>query len=59
MTIILGYLPRIEQLQLQGLDKWWYSTGVGRVQVHLILEKMFFFVDQTSVKIMAVNQAGK
>ena len=35
MTIIMGYMPRLEQLNMQGLDKWWYVTGVGRVQVSL------------------------
>ena len=28
MTMIMGYLPRIEQLSLQGLDTWWYDKGV-------------------------------
>ena len=37
MTMIMGYLPRLEQLKMQGLDKWWYVIGVGRVQVRLDL----------------------
>lgn len=32
MTIIMGYLPQLEQLKLHGLDTWWYDIGVGRVQ---------------------------
>lgn len=35
MSTVMGYLPQIEQLNMQSLDKWWYDTGVGRVQVYL------------------------
>ena len=35
MIMVMGYLPWLEQLTMQGLDKWWYATGVGRVQVRL------------------------
>ena len=35
MFMIIGYLPLIEQLRLQGLDTWWYTIGVARVQVFL------------------------
>ena len=54
MTVIMGYLTQIEQLRLQGLDKWQYRTGVGRVQVNLETGKMYFVDDETS-QIMAVN----
>ena len=44
MTMVMGYLPRLQQLQMQGLDKWWYVTGVGRVQVSLEnQQKMVYF----------------
>lgn len=32
MRVILGYLPQIEQLKMQGLAKLWYSLGAGRLQ---------------------------
>ena len=56
MITIMGYLPRIEQLRLQGLDTWWYTNGVGRVQVFFKCPKMFYFVDLLPPKtIIAVN----
>ena len=58
MTLIMGYLPRIEQLRLQRLDRWWYVTGVGRVQVSLAKAKMFYFVDGKP-QILAVSETGK
>ena len=54
MTIIMGYLPRIQQLQLQGVNIWWYRIGVGRVQVRFELEKLFFFADEEP-QILAVS----
>ena len=45
MTETLNFLSEIEQLQLQALSKWWYKTGVGRVQTVICLDKVFFFVD--------------
>ena len=55
MTMIMGYLPQIEQLRLQGLDTWWYTIGVGRVQVDLETGKMFYFVFSREPQIIAVN----
>ena len=31
MTMVMAYLPRLEQLRMQGLDTWWYNKGVKRV----------------------------
>ena len=45
MSTIMGYLPRIEQLQLQGLDTFWYTIGVGRVQWLFALSDMLYLVD--------------
>ena len=56
MTMVMGYLPWLEQLKMQGLDKWWYVTGVGRVQVRLELQKMVYF---THPYIMAVRKTGE
>ena len=42
MTMIMWFLPRLEQLKMQGLDKWWYVIGVGRVQVSLETQKMVY-----------------
>ena len=53
MAMIMGYLPHIEQLRLQGLDWWWYDTGVARVQMQFRMPKMYLFVGQKSL--VAVN----
>ena len=45
MTMIMGFLPRFEQLKLQSLDKWWYMTGVARVQCRFMSPEMFFLTD--------------
>ena len=45
MATVMGYLPLIEQLELQGLDKWWYVIGVSRVLWLFDLPKMTFIVD--------------
>ena len=37
--IILSYLEDIQVLKLQFLDKWWYQTGVSRIQVSLAMTK--------------------
>ena len=58
MTMIMGYLFRMEQLKLQGLDMWWYITGVGRVQVRLETLKMIYFADNDR-QIIAVGEADK
>ena len=58
MATILGYLPRIEQLRLQGLDMWWYTIGFSRVQWCFVLPKIFYFADK-SAQIMAVNANGE
>ena len=56
----MGYLPRLEQLKMQGLDKWWYVTGVGRVQVSLDLQKMFYFTYEAGRScIMAISETGE
>ena len=44
MTMVMEYLPWLEQLKMQGLDKWWYVTGVGRVQMSLEKPKMLYFI---------------
>ena len=59
MTMIMGYLPRIEQLSLQGLDTWWYDKGVQRVQVRLEVGKMFYFSIDQEPQIIAVSETGK
>ena len=58
MTMVMGYLPPIEQLKLHGLNKWWYRTGVGRVQMSIELKKFFFFVDYEP-QIIAVRETGE
>lgn len=55
MSTVMGCLPKLEQLKLQVLDKWWYATGVGRVQQGFELLKMFFFADNKA-QIIAVNE---
>ena len=58
--MVMGYLPRLEQLKMQGLDKWWYVTGVGRVQVRLDLQKMVYFAHPDGGSfIMAVSKTGE
>ena len=37
MVTIMAYLPLLEQLRLQVLDKWWYDIGVSRVQWCFVL----------------------
>ena len=59
MAMIMGVLPRIEQLRLQGLDKWWYTIGVSRVQVSLEAEKMFYFYITGATQIIAVRETGE
>lgn len=49
MAFIMGYLPPIEQLRLQRLDKWWYIIGVSRVQWNFKISKMFFFADHKNI----------
>ena len=58
MTLIMGFLPRFEQLRLQGLNTWWYVIGVGRVQVHLEKSKMFHFVYGKG-QVFAVSETGR
>ena len=55
MTMVMGYLPRIEQLNLQGLDSWWYVIGVARVQVSLDTGNMIYFVSKNEPQITAVS----
>ena len=31
-TVIFSYLPTLEQIGLQQLNKWWYNFAVGQVQ---------------------------
>lgn len=48
MTVTMRFLPAIEQLRMQGLNKWWYNRGVSRVQTLLVLcclEAVYYFVD--------------
>ena len=59
MIMIMGFLPEIEQLRLQGLDTWWYTIGVGRVQVFLKRQEMFYFALRDKPLIMAVSATGK
>ena len=59
MTMIMGYLPRLEQHRMHGLSKWWYYIGVGRVQVSLPLPKLFFFPAEKDQAIIAVNEKGE
>ena len=59
MMIVMQYLPRIEQLSLQGLDKWQYTIGVSRVQVRLETGKMFYFYISGKSQIMAVCKSGE
>ena len=56
MIMIMGYLPQIEQLKLQGLDSWWYTIGVGRVQVFLEGPEQFYLVYGGGTQIMAVSK---
>ena len=45
MTETMQFLPPFERLSLQGLSKWMYEIGVGRVQTRITFKKMFFFND--------------
>lgn len=58
MTMVMGYLPQIEQIYLQGLDTWWYETGVGRVQMQLEWYKNYFFENEYD-QIMAISGTGE
>ena len=53
MRMIMGFLPRIEQLRLQGLDTWWYDKGVKRVQWYFMLPELYF--DNGEGQIIAVS----
>ena len=46
---------------MQGLDKWWYVTGVDRVQVSLDLSKMVYFAHPKTLEpyILAVSKTGE
>ena len=57
MAMIMGYLPRNEQLKLQVLDTWWYAVGVSRVQWRYKLLKVAYFTDDHK-DIVAVNELG-
>lgn len=59
MTMIMAYLPQIEQLKLQSLDTWWYCTGVGRVQVQLCLRPRMFYFTNERTYIQAVSERGE
>ena len=56
--MIMGYLLRLEQLQLQGLDTWWYDKGVKRVQMYFVLLKTFYFTDNED-EIVAIGCTGE
>lgn len=58
MTMIMGYLPRLEQLRLQGLDIWWRDTGVGRVQWYFELPRISIYSDMKTRQITAVRENG-
>ena len=59
MTMIMGYLPRLESLKLQGLDTWWYNTGVCRVQVHFLLPKLLSYFGAADAQIVAISDSGE
>ena len=59
MTMIMGYLPRMKQLRLQGLDTWWYIIGVARVQMRLEVGKIFYFSSDTKPQVMAMDETGR
>ena len=35
MTVTTSFMTQLEQTQMQGINKWWYKKGVGRVQVKI------------------------
>ena len=41
------FLGRLELLNLQKLNKFWYRAAVGRVQVNIALEPPFYFTLRT------------
>ena len=53
MIEIMKCLHRFEQLTMQQLDKWWYSVGVGRVQISFKIARMFFFPEPKNDRIVA------
>ena len=55
MTMIMGYLPQIEQVWLQGLDTWWYDKGVKRVQWSFVLPEPELYLDNGEGQIIAVS----
>ena len=59
MTSIMGYLSRYEQLKLQGLDKWWYEIGAGRVQVRFETTNLYFLTSSNEPKILAITATGE
>ena len=44
MTIVMSYLPQIERVFLQILNRWWYNRGVARIQVRLELTAPIYFL---------------
>ena len=44
MTITLSYLTQLEQVNLQGLNRWWYSVGVQRIQARISLRIPVYFL---------------
>ena len=58
--MVMEYLPWLEQLKMQGLDKWWYVIGVARVQVSLDLPKMVYFTHPAGEPYtVAVSEKGE
>ena len=58
MTETFNFLFPIEQLQMQGLNKWWYDKGVKRVQISFKLPDVYFFpwkVEGSGRKIIACS----
>ena len=45
MAETMDFLEPIDQLKLQGINRWWYDRGLGRVQFSIQLPKMFYFTD--------------
>ena len=59
MTMVMRCLPLLEQLKMQGLDKWQYVTGVSRVQVRLEMQKMCYFNYPGELFIVAVSKTDE
>lgn len=55
MTVTLQFLLPLSQLRLQALSKYFYETGVGRVQTRFVHHKVIYFTDHRKQRVDAAD----